>query len=230
MIPTHIVIPVRDRIDLTTSIVHQLWGQPGWDRLTIYDNGSSEPTRRYLEMVSDNDDRIVIRRTSQMGIYDMWRDGFEQAQHEHPGSVNVAILNNDISMAPHTIEHLATALRSRFELVLTYPDYDLPATATPDGAPHLRITKGTYKDGGMAGFCFMLAADRVTWSPLVDMEWEWWYGDDSIAWHIEEAGGLQARVEGLGLHHETSSTANATGWVAEAIARDARRFAERAGR
>lgn len=226
MIPTHIVVPVLDRLDLTTSLIHQLWNQTGWDRLTVYDNGSAEPTRRYLASVAEADDRITIRRTPKMGIYDMWRDGFDQARKEHPGAVNVAILNNDITMAKGTIDHLSAALRSRFEMVLTYPDYDLPYTAAPEGPLHIRNTQGTYKNGGMSGWCFMLAADRVTWEPLVNPSFEWWCGDDDIAAQIDAAGGQQGRVEGLGLDHVSEATAATQAWTHEVKPLDLKRFGE----
>lgn len=202
VIPTVLVIPVKDRLDMTVSIVHQLQAQPGWDACYVYDNGSAGPTRRFLETTAENDDRFTIVSTPDLNVNEMWTDGFERARREYPGTLNVGVLNNDVRLAPNALEQLAVALRSRVELVLTYPDY----RAKPGHLGHLTVTQGTYRHGGMVGWCFMLAADRVTWTPLVDPQFKFWCGDDDIAFEAEAAGGQQARVDGVVVEHLGGAT------------------------
>ncbi len=183
MIPTHIIVLVRNRLDMTVSVMNQLWAQPGWDSLTFFDSGSAEPARRYLDSIAAADERVTVHRTLNKSDYETWNDGFQLARKEFPGALNVAILSNAIVMAPHAIERLAAGLRQRFELVIVYPD----ATGS-DPVGQLTITPD--KDER----CFMVAAERVTWDPFVGVA-------DDITERAIDVGAQQARVGGAVVTH-----------------------------
>lgn len=201
---THVVIPVRDRVALTASICDQLAGQAGWDRCWVYDNGSQDGTRAHLLHLRDIDPRFCPIPAAGDPIYRMWDRGFRQAKTY--GATRVLFLNNDVILAPGTVEALNVALDSDPDLWLVYPDYD----ADPDREPWvtgMRDTSGTYRHGGMCGWAFMLRAGPVDWSPLIDPALVWWGGDDDLAFEIEHRGGRQARVVGLPVVHLGSQTA-----------------------
>lgn len=198
---THIVIPVRDQIHITQSIVEQIQQQSGWEKLWIFDNGSLDNTWDYLMDVHSKDSRITPINASGAGIYDMWDEGFRVARHD--GADYVAILNNDLTLYPNTFELLNQTLDNYSTAWIAYPDYN----ATVASAYSVRVTSGTYRHGGMSGFCFMLRAASINWDPLVDSRFVWYGGDDDIAFEVESRGGVQLRVLGLPLEHLHEGTA-----------------------
>lgn len=201
VVSTHIVIPVRDQVDITQSIVEQLQQQIGWEKLWIFDNGSVDNTWDYLMKVSSEDSRICPINALGAGIYDMWDEGFRVSLHE--GADFVAILNNDLILSFNTIQIMKNALSYNKDAWIAYPDYN----AQFPGTINYRETKGTYRHGGMSGFCFMLKAKKIDWSPLVDPRFIWWGGDDDIAFEVEKRGGQQIRVMGLPVEHLHEGTA-----------------------
>lgn len=198
---THIVIPVRDQLHITQSIVEQIQQQSGWQKLWIFDNGSVDNTWDYLMGVNSEDPRIVPINASGAGIYDMWDEGFRAARHD--GADYVAIFNNDLTLYSNTIEYLNEALDTHPNAWIAYPDYN---NAAPSSISY-RVTAGTYRHGGMSGFCFMLRAAPINWDPLVDPIFKWYGGDDDIAFEVEKRGALQIRVMGLPVEHLHEGTA-----------------------
>jgi len=198
---THIVIPVRDQRPITQSIIEQIHQQSGWDKLWIFDNGSEDSTWDYLMDVNASDPRICPINASGAGIYDMWDEGFRVARHD--GADYVAIFNNDLTLFPNTFKILNQTLDNYSTAWIVYPDYN----ASVPGENSVRVTSGTYRHGGMSGFCFMLRASSIDWSPLVDPRFIWWGGDDDIAFEVESRGGVQLRVMGLPVEHLHEGTA-----------------------
>jgi glycosyltransferase involved in cell wall biosynthesis len=200
----HIVLPVRDQLSLTASILEQRSQQGGWERCWIFDNGSTDGTDEYLRRVFQRDARFHPMRADGYGIYEMWSEGFHLARGR--GAGHVAFLNNDLMLARETIDQLNVALSAAEDYWIAYPDYDR-STLQCWEPRSLRETHGTYRHGGMSGFCFMLKAAKVAWAPLVDPRLEWWCGDDDIAFEVEARGGKQVRVVGLGIDHLNEGTA-----------------------
>lgn len=198
---THIVIPVRDQIHITRNIVEQIQQQSGWQKLWIFDNGSVDNTWDYLMSMYEEDPRIVPINASGSGIYDMWDEGFRVARHD--GADYIAIFNNDLTLFPNTFALLNQTLDNYSTAWIVYPDYN----ATMAGPISVRVTSGTYRHGGMSGFCFMLRAAPVDWDPLVDPVFKWYGGDDDIAFEVERRGGMQLRVMGLPVEHLHEGTA-----------------------
>lgn len=197
---THVVIPVRDQLHITQSIVAQLDEQVGWQKCWIFDNGSEDGTWDYLIDLYNANHRYNPVMASGDGIYDMWGEGYQRAKAG--GADYVAILNNDLTLAPNTIDSLNDALSYNTDAWVAYPDYDT-ATYGPIGQ---RVTTGTYRHGGMSGFCFMLKTAPIDWEPLVDPQFKWWGGDDDIAFEVEKRGGQQLRVVGLPITHLMEGT------------------------
>lgn len=198
---THIVIPVKNQMHLTQDIVEQLKEQNTWKKCWIFDNGSTDGTWHYLMDLYNNDSRFWPVMASEDGIYDMWDSGFTLARHD--GAEFICIFNNDLKLFPNTIQELKSALVNNHSAWISYPDYN----ANQPSYIQYRETSGTYRHGGMSGFCFMLRADKIDWMPLVDPRFKWWGGDDDIAFEVEKRGGKQIRVIGLPVQHLNEGTA-----------------------
>lgn len=198
---THIVIPVRDNLYLTQSMVSQLEDQIGWDKCWIFNNGSVDDTWEYLLELNQRDSRFYPVMAGGDGIYDMWHRGFYEAKAD--GADFVGIFNNDLTLFPDTLKELRGALAYNPYAWISYPDYN----ATEVGRIYYRETSGTYRHGGMSGFCFMLKSAAIDWVPLVDPQFKWWGGDDDIAFEVEKRGGQQLRVMGLPVEHLMEGTA-----------------------
>lgn len=215
VIPTVVVVPVRDAIHHTRAFLDCMEEQRV-DRVIVLDNGSRRPTRDLLRA------RGVERvDAAGMGIYEMWDRGFAMATRAR--DANVLISNNDVLLPPGGVETLADALRGRDDLWVVYPDYDWPWSKPL--ARGIRYTEGVLGDGGMFGACFMLRGSAILWRPLVsDRAYEWWYGDNHLAREIRERGGRQARVVGLPVAHVNEGTARHHRELAGMKQRDRKRW------
>lgn len=223
---THIVMPVRNQQHLTRSICDQLQEMSGWDRCWIMDNGSIDSTARYLKELCGSDDRFTDVQAGGRLIYEMWNQGFGAARGT--GADYVAIINNDLDLSPDLFTSANTAMLSDTKLGVVYPDYDLEVAGCAEWSG-LRYTAGTYRHGGMSGFCFMLRSVAVDWAPLVDPRFLWWGGDDDIAFNLEARGWLQARLEGQAVDHLHEGTARHHD-LGETKAADMARIIEKWGR
>lgn len=224
---TSIVIPVRDNLHLTQSICNQLLDQGGWEYLHIFDNGSDDDTWQYLNDMAYMDSRIQPWFSPYKTIYEMWSMGFDFSVED--GATKVAILNNDIVLSPGLIGAMGDVLQATSEVGIVYPDYNRSIEQGVD--PQLPYyTRGTYRHGGMSGFCFMLRVKAVTWSPLVDPNLRLWYGDDDIAFSMEAAGWQQMRLAGWPLDHIGQATCNQHPEVFKDVPADKAYFEKKWGR
>lgn len=221
MIPTIVVVPVRDAIEHTRAFLGCMREQ-AVDSILVLDNGSKRPTR---ELIAAHGDRFVERVDARgLGIYEMWNLGFGLASAG--GAANVLMSNNDVLLPDGGVEALSTALRAVDGVWATYPDYDWPWARgyVPRG---IRYTEGVLGDGGLFGACFMLRGEAIPWEPLVsDPAYEWWFGDNHLARQIREEGGRQARVVGLPVAHVNEGTARHHRELAGMKQRDRSRWIE----
>lgn len=203
MAVTDIVIPVRDQLHLTQSIVNQLTNMQGWNHCWIFDNGSKDNTWSWLREWCDEHPRFSRLPAEGETIYSMWDWGYNCARF----SDHVLFLNNDVALHPATIIALNNALDTDDTYWIAYPDYDWRDQNGMLNLCNFKVTQGTYRHGGMSGYCFMLKTKKVDWSPLVDPRFIHWGGDDDIAFEVEARGGRQVRVVGLPIEHMNEGTA-----------------------
>lgn len=224
------MIPVRDNLPLTQSICHQLIDQPGWRYCLVFDNGSQDGTNDWLKALTYTDDRFYPYWSPGKTIYEMWNTGFEYSRADESDAV--AFLNNDIFMPPSLIHNMGQVLAENADVGLVYPDYNRPirgGVLYPNQG--LRITKGTYRHGGMSGFCFMLRTAIIArHMQLIDPNYKLWYGDDDLAFSVEKAGYKQARMLGWPLDHIGSATIHMHPEVCEDIPADKAYFERKWGR
>lgn len=200
---TQIVIPVRDQLHLTQSIVQQLKDMGGWDHCWIFDNGSIDDTRPWIKQWCLDNPKFSWLPADGKTIYEMWDWGFTCSRYAD----HVLFLNNDLELHPSTVLALSQALASRDDYWIAYPDYNRNLGNPMKNMCNYIETSGTYRHGGMSGFCFMLKTKMVDWDPLVDPRFVWWGGDDDIAFEVEARGGRQIRVLGLPIEHMNEGTA-----------------------
>lgn len=208
-----VVIPVKDRLDLTSDLVHQLREQGEAADIVICDNGSGTRTRNWL----DSQDDLVVLDMADAGINEMWNAGCAWALEKHGPRIHVAILNNDLRLGHGFLGELSRALDSDRDLVAVSANYDGRSgrglvEETTD------ICAGRYDGtGGFAGFAFMLKGAFVSAGYRFPEQCRYWFGDNdlltSIAWTpLGKAGiALRAEVEHL---DGGSQTAGDVAWSA----------------
>lgn len=231
MIPISVVCPVRDGLEHVKLLVASLNRQvpasfqgaalpDAWHHLHFLDDDSRAPTRRWLDRLAVKDPRVLVEGTAGLTIYEAWNRGFWQARHQWQGSSlsaragarwHVLVVNSDVQLPPHALASMSAALDADSTAMAAYPDFDAKWSDAPGEvalAPKVAETQGVWGSGGMLGFCFMLAGNRINWRPLIDdLHYRWWYGDNHLARAIEEAGGKQLKVLGLPVRHAHEGTA-----------------------
>jgi GT2 family glycosyltransferase len=198
---TDIVIPVRDQLHYTQSILKQLREMKGWNHCWIFDNGSEDGTKEWLWEYRREFPRFSVIPSKGKGIYEMWDFGMYTARFAD----HILFLNNDVTLHPETVVALNDALSADDSHWIAYPD--VLAVSPMAHMCNYKTTKGTYRHGGMTGFCFMVKRNKISWTPLVDPQFIWWGGDDDIAFEVEKRGGKQVKVVGLPIEHYMEGTA-----------------------
>lgn len=186
-IPNIVVIPMKDRLDLTMALVDQLAEQGETTAVLIYDNGSSEETRDQLKgwRCPPGIGQLAVFDATGQGIHDMWNRGLGMAA-AGAQQVNVALLNNDIKIGPNFLSGLARALRSDPLAAVASPNYDGRDPQGADVQVVRDICAGRYDGtGGIAGFAFMLKGEGGYRFPH---ELTWWYGDNDMMCSAAAAG------------------------------------------
>lgn len=196
-VPTWVVVPFKDRADLTSQLVDQLVEQGGWDGLLLFDNGSVEDdTKRWMKQVKDLD-RIEVFDAADANIHQMWNAGIDFAQSKSGARFNVAILNNDLILGENFLPGLAEVLRADSSLGAVSPNYD---GRDLQGVQHVKgICANRYDGtGGLAGFAFMLRGESGYRFPEA---LQWWYGDNDMMARIVTSGGKAAIVGNVTVEH-----------------------------
>lgn len=227
-IPTIVGVPFRDEWQRTRRLVNQLVADPAVDRVLLADNGSTDPaTLSWMRRLIDP--KLTVEHRPPLGagrsLYAVWNDHVRTALAESAGPVNVALLNNDLMVPAGLAGHLAHALRTApAHVAAVYPDWSRPLSAGV-GIRGLTETTGTWRHGGLSGFCFMFRGEllRDETIPWFDERYEWVFGDGDFVEGLELAGYTAARVDGLPLEHDRSATARQTSWVGGAKRRDVER-------
>lgn len=194
-IPTFVVIPMKDRLDLTRQLVEQLVEQDEATGIFVLDNGSSPETKAGLKELAQFP-RVDVGDAAGLNIHQMWNAGINEAVRR-AWPCNIAILNNDIKIGEKFLSGLADALRRDPLLAAVCPNYDgRPGEGVQQVAD---ICANRYDaTGGLAGFAFMIKAESDYRFPE---HFQWWYGDNDMMCHIAYAGSTAAIVLGTTVEH-----------------------------
>jgi hypothetical protein len=138
MVDTFVALPVRDRLDDTRRLID---GLPDGVRLFVHDCGSSWHTRKYLDRLVEEDERVVALEkpegTADLEVFcETWRTALaatkDPAAPRHP-DVNVVLITQDAD--PDAVPGMLARLREAGSTWAVRGDglYALKAEAAPVG-------------------------------------------------------------------------------------------------
>lgn len=209
-VPRFVVIPMKDKAELTRTLVGQLREQGEYDRLFILDNGSvSKQAKNWLASV-DGKDGVEVIPADGWGIHRMWNEGIRRSLSLSP-SCDIAILNNDLSVGPEFLSKLSQGLRSADLLGAVCPNYD--GRAGSGVVPLRGICAGRYDGtGGLAGFAFMVPGEAfASGFPFFDERLSWYFGDNDLVLSLEKAGAWYGMVTDCSVEH-VGGGSQTSGW------------------
>lgn len=173
------------------------------DVVEVWDNQDT------LAPISD----IEVVRCPVNSIYTEWN----LFARDYGDTHHLAFLNDDIEMARGTLSALRRACEtSGVGIASVAPSPNIarvPAVCRP------RVVSGTYRQGGICGWAFMVAEGCYPHEG-VNVDFQVWYGDDDLVWKIQANGHRAVRCDDLTVRHEASTTVNCLPWVPEAQAAD----------
>lgn len=194
-VPTYVVVPFKNRHDLTSRLVHDLQRQGGYRKIVLCDNGSNRTTKNWLSTLADPN--VVVLDCDGWNIHQMWNAGIELGAAECRDRFNVAILNNDIEIGDGFLDGLGTALRADPTLAVVGPNYDGRGGTGIDYVQD--ICAGRYDGtGGLPGFAFMLRGEARYRFPE---QLSWWYGDNDMVATVVSAGARVGIVKDVTVTH-----------------------------
>lgn len=189
-VPNMVVIPVKNRRDLTEPLLKQLVEQDDAARIFVMDNGSNRQTKNWLSTL-DPEWRVEVVDCAGQGISRMWNEGVRRALAVTP-RCNIAILNNDLVLGDEFLSRLAAGLRSDDRVLACSANYD----GRPEqGTVAVQGISAGREDGtgGLAGFAFMVRGEMFEQGfPLFDEQFAWYAGDLDMVLTVEKLGGVTA--------------------------------------
>lgn len=179
---TFVVIPVKDQLKLTKSILRQLFEQGDYAEIIVLDNGSNPETKRWL--ASQN--FATVLNAEGMGIHEMWNAGAVLATKRYP-KVNIAFLNNDLRIGPNFLKGMRDVLRDDpVGYGAVCANYD-----GREGTGSVRL-HGICADrydgtGGLAGFAYMVRGELFQQGYRFPNECKWWFGDNDLTVMLDQS-------------------------------------------
>jgi cephalosporin hydroxylase/GT2 family glycosyltransferase len=178
--PITVVIPVKDRLDLTSDLVNQI-RKDKFDEIIICDNGSGEETKTWL----DEQDDITVIDCPNVGIHVMWNRATEYALDKHGQKAHIAFLNNDLKLSDRFIDKLSTALFRNSEMIAVSGNYDDRTYHSDVQEVHDTCANRYNGTGGLAGFAFMVRGEWFASGYKFPEECMWWFGENDLMTSIE---------------------------------------------
>lgn len=197
------VIPTIGRTPLLIPLLSTLIAD-GANIVWLPDNETTEPTHalfRQLKICGGSSEvenalsseKIVAYKTTGT-IYDSWNEAMDRS-----GDIPLAILNDDIILQEGSLAEAFRHLDANTPLVgLEY--------LHPNLTPHesgVRVAHGTYKDGGIGGFGFVVSPSQC---PRIHPDFTWWCGDDDLVQRIWAQGNRTVVALGAIMDHPHPST------------------------
>lgn len=187
-IPTFVVIPYKDKHELTIPLVDELVRQYAYEHIFLMDNDSSGAAKHQIDRAMYERWRGVdVMECRGMNLHQMWNFGLDYAKvFADSRPHNVLILNNDISIGSHFIEKLSRAIRESDQTAISCPNYDRRPGEGIQYVEDLPMHVGHY-DGteGMCGFAFMVRGEDGYRFPS---NLAWWCGDNDLRLTAKQQG------------------------------------------
>jgi GT2 family glycosyltransferase len=189
------VIPVKDNLNYTASLIKQLKADEDCHEIVVVDNGSTAKTRKWLDKAG-----VTVLDAPGQGIHRMWNMGAAHAMQYYPRA-NVCFLNNDIRVGDRFMGAMSGALNDGPpDLIAVCPNYD---GRTGAGVERLNgICAERYDgSGGLAGFAYMVRGEWFQTGYRFPEDCMWWYGDNDLLFSIEMAGGWYGMTHATTVEH-----------------------------
>lgn len=216
--PRFVVVPIKDRRDLTESLLRQLAEQGECDRVFLLDNGSNRQTKNWLSTLPD-EWRVTVIDAEGWGIHQCWNAGIRAALAESP-RCDIAILNNDLELGPRFLSGMSAALASDDRLLAVCPNYD---RRPGEGVLPLQGISAGREDGtgGLSGFAFMVRGEMFSAGfPLFDEAMRWYCGDLDLCFTIESLGGWYGMAAGVEVVHVGGGSQTASAGTGKRLGSD----------
>lgn len=226
-------IPVKNNIGWTAPLVEHLLLHDKVDEVWVYDNGSTDITRAWIENRQKIDERLFLIDAAGLSVYEMWNAMIARSNDKF-NSCNLAILNNDIRIPPFAVRDISAKMReggfvvagvdpSRTGLYSFSIGYWDSSRALPEPiVPYCE----ELKIGDRIGWAFVTAAEFWKNEPYaVHPGYKIWYGDDDLYRRAMHLGGKTCIVRGIGSDHAESQTAYSSDKIS-AIEEDRKLFDE----
>lgn len=184
MTPIAVCIPSIGKSGLLASLVDACVEESGVEVVEIWDNSTGTVHNSWPEPAE-------TVYAPDMSIYDEW-NSFAAT---YGGTHHLAFLNDDIVMAPGTLQALAGRLSVKYAAISV-----APGLHPSSDLAHLRPAAGTFRQGGFCGWAFVVR--RGAW-PGIDERFKVWCGDDDLVWKLRGQVGV---AEGVSVWHEQSTT------------------------
>ncbi len=233
--PTYVVIPVKGKQGLTSSILEQLEEQEGFDQCFVYDNGAGTADAYATQDEYPDTDEITIIPATGMGIYEMWNAGIREALSRDE-RCNIVILNNDLELGDNFLAELTKGLRAHPSIAAVSANYDGRECAELVQAVRGIAAGREDGTGGLAGFAFAVRGELfASGFPMFDEQFEWYYGDTDFTLNLDAIGAVygvarDAHCIHIGGGSQTSGDGQGhrlTPELAAAAERDRKRFEEK---
>lgn len=200
--PTFVVIPVKDKLELTKALVEQLREQGGWDGLFIYDNGSGAQTKEWLKAQYD----LESFDAKGAGIHQMWNAGINEAMRRSGGMCDVVFLNNDLILGHDFCSGMVEALHSGPWMAVS-GNYD-----GRDGAGEVQQVTGICAEkydgtGGLAGFAYAVKSELFSAGYRFPEDCKWWFGDNDLVLTMDMMNLKYGVATGVAVEHLGAGTA-----------------------
>lgn len=208
-------IPVKNKLEWTAPLVEHLLLHDDLDQVWIFDNGSKDQTKQWVENRQKIDSRLKITSSPKLSIYEMWNHMIDMA-NIYPKS-NLAILNNDIRLPPYAIRDMSLLMRKEgFQIASVDPtrtglySYSIGWWAPERVLPEpIEPYCEEQPLGFRVGWAFVLAAEFWRGQPFaIHPDLKIYYGDDDLYRRAMSRGGRVCVVRGIGSDHAE----NQSGW------------------
>jgi glycosyltransferase involved in cell wall biosynthesis len=185
-------IPVKNSLKWTAPLVDQLILGDEVDEIWIYDNGSTDLTKYWVQNIQKFSAKVKYKDASRMEFYEMWNHMVKTATDI--GNVKLAILNNDIRLPHMALRYMAENMDG----------YQLAQVDGRKGSfdqiidPHPVEIHWTER----IGYAFMMDADFWTDQEYaVHPDFIIWFGDDDLFKRCAVRGGRICEMKNLGCDH-----------------------------
>lgn len=185
--PLAVVVPMKDRIDLTDQLVASIRSEApsnGRWRVYVIDNGSEEKISKEWFEQYDGDGLVTVLRAPGQGIHEMWNRGALQAITDLGSRARIAFLNNDVRLYPGALRVASRAMADHPDFIVMGLNYDRRVVHdSPDGDVQevFDICAGRYDgSGGLPGFAFLVRGEFFTGGYRFPEACKWWYGDNDL--------------------------------------------------